>query len=103
MRVANFADIEQEFLERVNKIVWCNLATLDSKNRPRSRILHPYWEGSTGWIATHGDSHKRKHLDHSPYVSLAYIAEINRPVFVDCTAEWIDDPVQENHVWNLFL
>ena len=37
MKIATFAEIADEFLERVNKAVWCNVATIDTKGRPRSR------------------------------------------------------------------
>ena len=52
MEVATFAEIEEEFRKRVGKIVWCTVTTVNRQDRPRSRILHPLWEGSTGWIAT---------------------------------------------------
>ena len=45
MRVSAFADIEKDFLARVRQIVWCSVATVDRRGRPRSRILHPLWEG----------------------------------------------------------
>lgn len=101
--IANFADIEAEFIQRAHTMVWCNVATLDIHNRPRSRILHPIWERATGWIITRRHSPKAKHLAHSPYVSLAYIADLAKPVYVDCTAEWADDLADKQHVWNLFL
>ena len=31
---------------RVSRIVWCTVATVDTKGRTRVRILHPMWEGS---------------------------------------------------------
>jgi len=31
MKIATFAEIAEEFLERVNKMVWCNVATVDQK------------------------------------------------------------------------
>jgi hypothetical protein len=102
LRVNDFAEIEEEFIRRVHSMVWCNVATVDSKQRPRSRILHPIWEGSTGWIGTHRDSHKSKHLGHNQYVSLAYITEIMKPVYVDCTAEWVEDLGQKRRIWDLF-
>ena len=51
MRVENFVDIEAEFIERVHSRVLCTAATIDTKQRPRSRILHPIWEGVNrlGW------------------------------------------------------
>lgn len=102
IRVASFAEIEQEFMERVGRIVWCNVATVDGQNRVRSRILHPIWEGTTGWIGTRRGSPKARHLVHNPHVSLAYIADIARPVYADCTAEWADDEQSKHRVWDLF-
>src|SRR6476620_7354711 len=102
MEVTHFSELEAEFTQRVCTMVWCNVATIDSKQRPRSRILHPIWEGSTGWIATHRNSYKSSHLAHNPYVSLAYITELFKPVYVDCTAEWIEDLDQKYRIWERF-
>lgn len=102
MNVKHFSDLEEEFLRRVHTMVWCNVATVDHRQRPRSRLLHPIWEGSTGWIATHRNSYKSKHLARNPYVSLAYITDINKPVYVDCVAEWIEDLDQKQRIWDLF-
>jgi hypothetical protein len=102
MEVRDFSEIEEEFINRVHTMVWCNVATVDSRQRPRSRILHPIWEGSTGWVTTHRNSYKHTHLAHNPYVSLAYIMEVMKPVYVDCTAAWVDDIEQKRRVWELF-
>jgi hypothetical protein len=102
MQITNFSEIESEFIQRVHTMVWCSVATIDSQQRPRSRILHPIWEGATGWILTHPTSHKARHLAHSPYVSLAYITDVMKPVYADCTAAWIDDLDQKKRVWELF-
>lgn len=100
--VSSFTEIEQEFIERVHSVVWCNVATLDTQNRVRSRILHPIWEGATGWIGTRRNSPKARHLAHNPYISLAYIADIARPVYADCMAGWADDLESKQRVWELF-
>ena len=102
IKVASFAEIEQEFIERVNTAVWCSFATVDTRGRVRSRILHSIWEGPLGWIATRRHSPKAEHLAHNPYVSLAYIKDVVRPVYVDCVAEWADDAAARQHVWDLF-
>src|SRR5262249_55615686 len=102
MEIANFSEIEDEFIGRVHSIVWCSVATVDPKRRPRSRILHPIWERNTGWIGTHRNSHKSRHLDKNPYMSLSYIKDVFKPVYVDCTAEWIDDLEQKKRIWDLF-
>ena len=103
MRIANFADIADEFLERVNRMVWCNVATIDSKGRPRSRILHPVWQGNIGWITTRRLSPKAKHLEHHPFVSLAYIADVVKPAYADCKAEWVEDRAIKQDIWQLLL
>ena len=58
MDVASFSQIEKEFMDRVARIVWCTMTTIDRKSRPRARIIHPIWQGTTGWIATGRHSHK---------------------------------------------
>lgn len=103
MQVTHFSEIESEFKERVEKMVWCNVATVDSKQRPRSRVLHPIWEGSTGWIATSAKSYKAKHIAKNPHVSLAYIADIAKPVYADCVAAWVEDEPEKKRIWDLLL
>lgn len=100
--VEHFSEIEAEFLDRVRCVVWCNLATVDANNRPRSQTVHPIWEGATGWIATHRASFKNRCLASNPYVSLAYTKDISHPVYIDCMAEWADDPSDKTRLWNLF-
>ncbi len=102
MLVSNFSEIEGEFHRRVRDMVWCSVATVDAHGRPRSRILHPIWEGATGWLGTHPESHKARHIARNPYVSLAYVRDLMSPVYVDCRAEWIHDPDEKRRVWNLF-
>ena len=106
MEMASFADIQEEFLRRVHSVVWCNLATTDRQDRPRSRILHPIWEvtatGPVGWIATRRHTLKAAHFTHNPYVSLAYIADVSNPVYVDCRVEWDEDLGQKQRIWNMY-
>lgn len=102
-----FAAIESEFRARVERMVWCNVATVNDKNRPVSRVLHPIWEVVDGqpvaWTATYRYSVKSRHLAQNPYVSMAYVSEWQTPVFVDGIASWDDDPATKAHVWDLFL
>ena len=77
-------------------------ATLHNDGNPtRSRILHPVWEGSTGWITTRHDSPKIKQLAANPAVSLAYIADLFRPIYVECTAVWDGDLATRQRIWDL--
>lgn len=88
-------------MERVEKMVWCNAATVDSQGRPRSRILHPIWEGSMAWVTADRNSFKSRHLESTPYVSLAYVSDWARPAYADCHAEWVEDREIKDHVWHL--
>jgi hypothetical protein len=41
-------------------------------------------------------------LDYNPYVSLAYFDDKFEPVYVDCLAEWVDDPAEKRRIWELY-
>lgn len=100
METKRFSEIEAEFYTRVEKMIWCNVATVDAQQRPRSRIMHPVWEGLTGWATSRRYAYKAKHLAANPHVSLAYIADVAKPVYVECVAEWVDDVAEKQRVWN---
>ena len=102
MDVASFADIADDFNERVSRIVWASVTTIDGKGRPRSRLLHPLWEKTTGYIMTGPESHKSKHLAKNPYVSVSYWDPKHDTVFAECKAEWMTDGAEKERVWNLF-
>ena len=102
-QVKDFAEFEAEFSERVRQAVLCVAASIEPQGRPRTRILHPIWQGTTGWVSTHRHSMKSQHLAHSPYLSLAYAADPLKPVYVDCKAEFMDDLTSKKSVWDLAL
>jgi hypothetical protein len=99
MEVAQFAEIQEELTKRVSSVIYCNLSTVNTEGRPRSRVVHPVWEGTIGWLDTRPGSHKLKHLAQNPFVSLAYVSATT-PVYIDCKAEWIDDMAEKERVWN---
>jgi pyridoxine/pyridoxamine 5'-phosphate oxidase len=86
-RFETFEEIAPEFLKWANETVWCNGATVDQRGRPRSRVLHPIWEGRTGWITTERTSPKGQDLTRNPFISLAYVHDPFHPAFADCQAE----------------
>lgn len=102
MEVRSFAEIEEDFMSRVRRIAWCSVATVDRQGRPRQRILHPIWEGTTGWIATGRHSFKAKHLARNPHVSLSYWDPKHQQAYVDCTAEWDDRIEEKRRIWELY-
>lgn len=100
--LTDFSEIEPAFRERIDKMVWCAVATVDTHGRPANRLLHPNWEGDTGWILTYRNSVKRLHLAKNPYVSLAYVSDVVNPVYVEAIAGWEEDPEVRRRVWELF-
>lgn len=101
MDVKSFADIAEEFQARVSRIVWCTVATVDARGRPRSRILHPVWDGPTGWIATGRHTLKAKHIARDPYVSCSYWDQQHQQVYAECRASWADDPADKQRAWDM--
>ncbi len=99
----SFADIEALLQERITQMVWCNMATVDRRNRMRSRIVQPLWQGPIAWIASRRNGLKAKHIAHNPFVSLAYIGDNIRPVYIDGSVEWVDDVATKHAVWQLGL
>jgi len=102
MEVLRFEDLQAEFMARVSQAVYCAMATIDRVNRPRSRIMHPIWDRPIGWVISWPASHKARHLVRNPAVSLAYIADRDKPVYVDGIAEWIDAVDEKRRIWDLY-
>jgi hypothetical protein len=98
--------VADAFVAVAHRIVWCTVATVDRLGRPRSRVLHPYWEhtgeGLTGWITTRPTALKRAHLAHSPYVSCSYWDATQDVAVAECGAEWVADLETRAHAWEQF-
>jgi hypothetical protein len=91
MRVETFAEIEPEFIERAHRMVWCDMATVGPDGRPRTRIVHPVWEGDTAHVTSLRIGAKADDIDRNPYVSLAYVGDPMKPAYAECIASWVDD------------
>lgn len=101
MIIGQFADIEAEFMTRVSQAVYCIMTTVDRQNRPRSRVMHPIWDGPIGWVISRPDSYKASHLAFNPAISLAYIPTKEKPVYVDGFAEWVGAVEEKQRIWDL--
>jgi len=99
-------EVVPAFVKMAHDIVWCTVATVDSRGRPRSRILHPIWQwdGETliGWIGTSPTPTKRAHLAASEYVSLNYWRPTHDTCVAECRASWGFDDERRIMVWELF-
>ena len=96
-----------EFLDIAHRIVWASVATVDRRDRPRSRVLHPIWERDgdrlTGWVITRPTPLKRAHLAHAPYVSCSYWDPRHEVAVAECAAGWEHDVDVRARVWLAFL
>ena len=102
----DLTEVAPAFVEMAHRIVWCSAATVDSRGRPRSRILHPVWQsegsGLVGWVGTGPTAIKRAHLNASPYMSVSYWAPSHDTCVADCRATLIFDDATRTMVWELF-
>lgn len=94
------------FVRIAHRIVWCTLVTVDRRGRPRSRVVHPYWErspdGLTGWLFTRPTPLKRAHLARTPFVSCSYWDPAQEVAVAECAAQWADDASTRRFLWDLF-
>jgi general stress protein 26 len=101
-RITSFAEIAEEFERRWRRTIWATMATVAPSGRLQSRLVHPLWEGTTGWITTGAGSLKARHLKSNPYASLTYWDQTNEQVHLECRAEFEERPDEKRRVWNLF-
>jgi len=86
----DLSKIAPAFIEMAHHIVWATAVTVDSKSRPRSRILHPIWQWDgqniTGWIATSPTPIKKAHLSANPFMSINYWEPSHDTCLAECHA-----------------
>ena len=96
-----------EFLSIAHRVVWATVATVDRRDRPRSRVLHPIWlrdgDRITGWVITRPTALKRAHLAHSPHASVSYWDPAHDVAVAECAAGWCHDAETRAGVWHAYL
>jgi general stress protein 26 len=102
MDVKDFSELAAEFEARTRRIVWCTVATVADTGAPWTRILHPIWDGPTGWIATTRQSLKSRHVRHAPRISLTYWDARHDIVTVHGRASWADDLADKERIWAMY-
>ena len=67
--MSSLTETAPSFVDMAHQIVWCSVATVDRRGRPRSRVLHPIWQwdGQSlhGWIATGPTPHTVRKTRHN--------------------------------------
>jgi hypothetical protein len=104
MRIDRLDDLIGAFVARAHAMVWCNVATIDTRGRVQSRILHPIWDLATGagYIGSRSASPKMRQIAQSPWISLAYVSDVMQPVYAECSATLVTDPGERAHGWELY-
>ncbi|NIH86384.1 pyridoxamine 5'-phosphate oxidase family protein [Amycolatopsis granulosa] len=104
--VQSFTEIEAEFNAYVGAIGYATMVTVDSRNRPRTRILIPVWENvdgrPRGWLATFPTPVKTAHLARNPHTSFSYWKPGNDSVAVEAVATTVDELEVRSYVWRLY-
>jgi general stress protein 26 len=89
--------------EATKKAIWCALASVDARGRPRVRIVHPTWEADVLWFATGASSPKAKQLAANPFVEVQF--QVAPPDFVHVLvrgrAELVRDAARKKHAWDV--
>ena len=104
-RMSTLEQTAQPFIDVAHRIVWASVATVDTSNRPRSRVVHPIWEWDgeqlQGWIATGPTPTKTAHLAHRPYVSVNYWDDQHDVATAECHITWHHDDKTCIRVWDM--
>lgn len=106
--VATLATVAPAFVEMANRMVYCTLATVDRRGRPRSRMVHAMWEWDgtslVGWVGSLVTPMKRAHLDRNPYVSCNFWdgVEAYDTCTAECRAELLLDARGRREGWERF-
>ncbi|RKS08602.1 general stress protein 26 [Nocardiopsis sp. Huas11] len=101
-----FADLRADFDRTVGSVVYATMTTVDTRGRPRSRVLIPVWETEgetpTGWLGTFRTPVKAAHLAANPHATFSYWSPAQHTASADVVATWDDDPGVREHVWELY-
>jgi pyridoxamine 5'-phosphate oxidase-like protein len=92
------------FMETAQRIVYCTLATVDRRGRPRSRIVHAVWERPdedelVGWVGSRPTPMRRAHIRANPFVSCLYWDAAHDVAAAECKATWIEDDAGRRDAW----
>jgi hypothetical protein len=95
----DFDALVSEFHRRVAKTIWCTLATVDTRGRARTRVVHPVWDGPAGWLGARAGTPKLAHIAAHPDVSLLYWDPDHEQVTIDARATVEPSPVARSDAW----
>ncbi len=107
--VAGIDEVAPAFAAMANRLVYCSLATVDSRGRPRSRMVHTLWEWDgtrlLGWVGRLATPLKRAHVARNPYVSCGFWEGMDSydTCTAECRAELLLDEASRHEGWERFV
>ena len=91
------------FMATAQRIVYCSLATVDRRGRPRSRLVHAVWERDgdriVGWVGSRPTPFRRAHLERNPFASCFYWDPAHDVAVAECEVTWIEDDDGRHDAW----
>ena len=101
------ASVAEAFIAIAHRVVWCSLATVDRRGRPRSRLVHPIWEHDARRPRrlAHLAARRRCAARTSPprrSCRCSYWDPAHDVAVAECAAAWVEDPVTKRHAWEVF-
>jgi hypothetical protein len=89
------ADALDAFMDTAQRIVYCSLATVDTRGRPRSRLVHAVWERDgdevVGWVGSRPTPMRRRD-------AWQRLAAAPTPMGYDPVPIWPDGPEGDDFV-----
>jgi len=70
------------------------------RGRPRTRVVHPWWEGATAWVTVRPDSPKVRHVERTPWTSLTDWDPAHAVVTAECPARPVPGRAERRRVWD---
>src|SRR5262245_44001739 len=99
------SDALDAFMATAERVVYCSLATVDRRGRPRSRVVHAVWErtdaGETlvGWVGSRPTPFRRAHIARTPFASCFYWVPAHDVAVAECRVSWIEDDQGRRDAW----
>jgi hypothetical protein len=98
------SDALDAFVVTAQRVVYCSLATVDTRGRPRSRLVHAVWErggddGLVGWVGSRPTPFRRSHIKRTPFVSCFYWDPAHDVAVAECAVTWVEDDEGRREAW----
>ena len=96
----DLGEISAELDRRLRRTIWCAFTTVDARNRPRTRLVHPVWNGATGWLTTRTGTPKLDDIRANTAVSCFWWDPNHEQVTIDAHATVALSQAERQRGWD---